>query len=428
MPESERILSQLEVDALLRAINAGDIPVGGRMAPAAAVAPLDLRRPQRLTRRELASIEAIHEPLARTLRDLFGPVLRGTVNVQLAGVEQVMLAEFVESIPNPTALVVGSLEPGNAQVILEIEPALAFPIVERMLGAGGPLGAPPERALREMEWQLLSRVTDAILTRIVECWAGMMVARVSVRARETSPASLRAILQDEPLVRVGFLVEGDGHRGGVSVCVPSSIAERLVARRVPAPGASTMALSALAVTQAEVEIAVRLPVEGMRMSDLEALAEGDVLVTGVSAQGEVVIEAGGAAKLLGQAGALRGRRAVLVEEWLDASRAERMSESPDRPLERRAGGAGRAGPEWRRVLSASVELRAIMAERGLSIREVLQMRPGAVIQFERRPSDPIRLEAGGRPFATGAPVRVGDRVGIQIASVQDPQKTVRNLA
>jgi len=429
MPEGERVLSQLEVDALLRAINAGEIPIAGRGQPGGPVTPIDFRRPQRLGRRDLRAIQTIHEPFAGALRELLGPVLRAPVEAQLAGVEQTTLAEFADAVSNPTAMVGAVVEPGGASLLLEIDPALAFPLVERMLGAGGPVGAPPERGMREMEWQLLDRVVDRLLDRVAQCWAGIMVARLKRRGHETDPQAARALVADEALVRIGFLVESEGRRAGVNLCLPSSMAERLVERSAAATAGTVVGHGlAPAVAQAEVAVAVRLAVEGISLADLEALAPGDVLVTGQPVTAQAVVEIGGAAKLAGRAGALRGRRALLVEDWLDAGRAQRASEPGARRLERRPARKGAAAPDWTRVLAARVELRAVAAAWTMTLREVLELRPGAVVGLPMRPGDAVALEAGGRPFAAGAAVRSGDRVAVQIASIQEPQKTLRALA
>jgi len=426
MPEGDRVLSQHEVDALLRAISAGEVSVGGREAPPVAVTPLDFRRPQRLSRQELHAIQAIHEPLARDLRDLLAPILRAPVECQLAGVEQVTLGEFAEQVDDPTALVVATLEPAGQSLLLEVDPLLAFPLVERMLGAGGPVGAPPDRPLRDIEWNLLSRVIDRFLDRVAQCWSVMMVARLTRRSHETSPQAVRALLADEAFVRVGFLAECEGRRAGVNLCLPSSIAERLVERRSTPASSSPAGGPAAAVQQAEVEVAARLAVQTMSLSDLEELAVGDVLVLAASGDG-VAVEVGGVPKLVGRVGRLGKRRAVLVEDWADAARTQRLSQ-PSGRVERRAVGKERGGGEWGRVLSSRVEVRAVAGTMPMSVREVVELRPGSVIVLDRGPGEPIVLEAGGRAFASGQAVRSGDRLGVQVAAVQEVQKTLRGLS
>ncbi|MBI2932260.1 MAG: FliM/FliN family flagellar motor switch protein [Planctomycetes bacterium] len=425
MSESERILSRQEIDALLRAINAGELPSGGKPGPSGTVTPLDFRRPQRLSRRELRVIQTIHEPLAQAMRDLLAPILRTPVEVQLAGVEQVTLAEFADAVASPTAVAVAAVEPGETSLLLEIDPLVAFPVVERMLGAGGPIAPPPSRSLREMDWPLLDRVMERLLERLGRCWGGIMVAHLKVRARETSVRAVGGLLPDETLVQIGFLVESEGRRGGVNVCLPSSLAERLVERQT-ASGAKAGSTAVAAVLHADVPVAVRLPAESILLRDLQALSPGDVLVSGQTEETPVLVEIGGVSKLAGRVGRLRGRRAVLVGEWLDEPGAQRWLQPGSRRLRRKPADRARA-PEGKAVLAAPVEVRGVVAERVLALAEVANLRSGSVLTFPLRAGGAVTLEVGGRRFAEGAAVCVGERLGVQIASVQDPRQTLRGL-
>ena len=65
MSDSDKILSQQEVDALLSAIDSGDVEVGRETGEARQILPYDFKRPERVARDQLRAIETLYEVFAR---------------------------------------------------------------------------------------------------------------------------------------------------------------------------------------------------------------------------------------------------------------------------------------------------------------------------------------------------------------------------
>jgi flagellar motor switch protein FliM len=81
------------------------------------------------------------------------------VEVKLTSVDQLTYSEFVFSLENPTCFNLLRAEPLEGNLILDINPSILYPIIDRLLG-GGKDGRPlARRPLTEIELRLVSRIT-----------------------------------------------------------------------------------------------------------------------------------------------------------------------------------------------------------------------------------------------------------------------------
>ena len=76
----------------------------------------------------------------------------------------------------------------------------------------------------------------------------------------------------------------------------------------------------------------------------------------------------------------------------------------------------------RSLLSINVPLIVTLASTKKKVREIVQLGPGAIIQFEKSCEEMLDLEAGGIPIAAGEAVKVGDKFGLRITSICLPEE------
>ena len=230
MPDSDKVLSQHEVDALLSAIDSGAGDSGGE-TPAE---PYDFRRPSRIPAGPLRFIHAIHETFARSLQPALSGMLLKPVEARLSGVHQLPLGEFVSSLPRPAVLVVLSAEPLDGVFLLSINPAIAGPLVERMLGAGKIVSGPRERPLSPLEWNVADTMINRILELLAAAWSPLGPVRFQVLSRESDAQAIRIETVNEPSVAVTVEVAMGDQRGSLAVLFPAMTIEPHFAKMVPA--------------------------------------------------------------------------------------------------------------------------------------------------------------------------------------------------
>ena len=72
------------------------------------------------------------------------------------------------------------------------------------------------------------------------------------------------------------------------------------------------------------------------------------------------------------------------------------------------------------VLNIDTTLSVTLARQKISLSRVLGMVPGALLTFDKHYADPMQVEAAGLPIAHGEIVKIGDKFGVRILEVIQP--------
>lgn len=68
------------------------------------------------------------------------------------------------------------------------------------------------------------------------------------------------------------------------------------------------------------------------------------------------------------------------------------------------------------VLSVRAPVSVTLASKKVRLDTILGLGPGAMLTFDKNCDEPLTLEVGGYPIATGEAVKVGDKFGLRIRS------------
>ena len=169
------ILSQEEIDALLQAVD--DDEDGAELVASEAnkkpklpedrqVIIYDFKRPNRVSKEQLRAIKGIHDKLARNLASQISSIMRSIVEIRLHSVDQMTYGEFLMSLPSPTSFNVFSIKPLDGSCVLEINPSIAFPMIDRLLGGKGDGGFDSSRELTDIEVNLLDAILRIVMLRL----------------------------------------------------------------------------------------------------------------------------------------------------------------------------------------------------------------------------------------------------------------------
>ncbi len=81
-----------------------------------------------------------------------------------------------------------------------------------------------------------------------------------------------------------------------------------------------------------------------------------------------------------------------------------------------------------RVLeNIDVRLTVEVGNTEIKIRDLLRLNEGSVVELDRLAGEPLDILANGTMIAKGEVVMVGERFGIRLTEVVDPEKRVQNL-
>lgn len=315
------VLNQSEVDALLSAIGEGDANMLAEEAVASQVAAYDFKRPERVARDQLRAIETLHEVFARNLQAILSASLRTIIELKIANVDQLTYAEFINLLPNPTCFNVISCEPLEGSLILEINPSIAFPIFERLLGHSGKASLThPERSLTEIEWQLIQKIIDRSLDLLKEVWASVVKMQLKVTGQESNPQLMPIMSSNEPVVCVTVEMTMGEHKGYINICIPVLSIEPVMdkitthtlfhKKRTDTPGQEATILMSL--SRALVPVSSYLAETDMTLKKLLDMKPGDIIQTKIPTTAPSILVVAGKINYLSRPGTFKKHRAVKI--------------------------------------------------------------------------------------------------------------------
>ena len=75
--------------------------------------------------------------------------------------------------------------------------------------------------------------------------------------------------------------------------------------------------------------------------------------------------------------------------------------------------------QHRAMLSIKTPVTVTLARKRESLQRILDLIPGSMLTFDTHCDEPLTLEAGGHPIATGETIKIGDKFGLRIREIID---------
>ncbi|MDR1840344.1 MAG: flagellar motor switch protein FliM [Holophagales bacterium] len=230
-----KILSQEEVDALLKSHVKGDKPLSApppekpsakskKAGPQKKVSLYNFRRPDRVSREQMRSLHFMHDRFARNFSSSLSAYLRFITEVNLISVEQLSYQEFLLSVPDPTCFNAISLRPLEGAFAMEVNPQLVFPIIDKMLGGPGEQ-VRHMRTMTDIEQSIFDGVLKLALDDLKDAWKTIIELDFKVQARETSPQLIQIVAPNEVVILIVFEVKMGNTAGMINLAIPSIILE-----------------------------------------------------------------------------------------------------------------------------------------------------------------------------------------------------------
>jgi len=321
------VLDQSEVDALLSAVDAGasdaaepEVFTRSR-AKQQEVRTYDFKRPERVSKDQMRSLEAIHEGFARNFGASVSAFLRTIIEVRVATIEQLTYSEFIHSLPNPTCFNLLDATPLEGQLCLEISPLIVYPIIDRLLGGSSAELFVPQRALTMIEWRLVKHITDRAVKSLTEVWSSLVEVQFSLAETESNPHLVQIVAPNEVVVVIGLELKMGTRAGTMTLCLPFNVIDPVMGklatqswlayqRKAPSQQQRKRMVSHLRL--ASVGIRAFLAETTITVNDLVHLQPGDVIQTAKPANAELVVQVEDRNKFAGRLYQYKGARAIRI--------------------------------------------------------------------------------------------------------------------
>ncbi len=304
----------------------GPVGLGFNTVPAASVHVYDFKRPERVSKEQVTALEALHEAFARNVSASLSGYLRTIVEVRLISVEQFTYSEFTMSLPSPTSFNLMSCEPLDGHMILEVNPSILFPIIDRLLGGGRNEPYIPDRPFTNIELGLVNSILQRIIDQLNETWENIRRINFEIVETESNPFLMQIVAPNEPIVLLSFEIIMGEHSGMINLCIPFKVIEPIM----PEFSQSNWFTSAKAkatentkghvlenIANAIVQLSVVMAEPRIRLGDILQLKPGDLLDTGKAGTSEIILRIEGKNKFRGQPCTHRGKFAFKITRAAD---------------------------------------------------------------------------------------------------------------
>jgi flagellar motor switch protein FliM len=284
----------------------------------------DFRRPHRISKERLRTIEAMYERMIKNLESYLMSRVRGQVEVRLQSVEQFSFGEFTLSLPTPCCSYVMDINGKNGlQGVVDFGTDFAFFLVDRLFG-GGNAPTVMSRPLTALEQDAVRIVAERAVAIVRDVWAEVMPIELTVTGFEAAPEILQVCAREDPVLVANIEVSATNISSLVMICLPfASLEEYFTSadtRRVSSTAKSQEELrtqrkqTERSLRNTSVPVAARLPEFRLTMKDLTQIAPGCVINTGLSANSLLNITVAGQPRLVATAGRTGGKLAARITD------------------------------------------------------------------------------------------------------------------
>ncbi|WP_416150942.1 flagellar motor switch protein FliM [Salipaludibacillus sp. HK11] len=223
------VLSQGEIDALLSAISTGEMDADElkKEDTERKVRSYDFKRALRFSKDQVRSLTRIHENFARLLTTQLSAQLRTFVQISVASVDQLPYDEFIRSVPKMTILNVFEPFPLDGRFVMEVNPNIAYAILDRLLGGQGEAYNKVD-SLTEIESKILTQLFQRTLETFREAWLSVEELDPVMDDLEVNPQFLQLVSPNETVVVISFSTTIGESSGMINICLPHVVIESIL--------------------------------------------------------------------------------------------------------------------------------------------------------------------------------------------------------
>lgn len=315
------ILSQEEVDALLRGISGGEIEteVDDLQGPSG-VMTYDLTSQDRIIRRRMPTLEMTNEKFARMFRTTLSSLIRKVTSVSAISTDMVKFGEFLKSIPVPTSMHLFKLEPLRGSALIVVESKIIFMLVDIIFGGSGRNTFKIEgREFTVIENNIIKKVILSALGDIEKAWKSLIDLKISYQRSEINPQFVQLVPPTDVVVVSNFEIEVEYSSGTISLCIPYSTLEPLRDRLQAGYQSEQLEVDKTWINRfkgglfaSKVDLTARLGSAEINAGEVVSLKKGDVIPLNQSITDPINIYVEGVMKFRGRPVIYKGNQAVQV--------------------------------------------------------------------------------------------------------------------
>ena len=224
----EQVLSQDEVDDLLRGVTGGSVDQTSSpdTKPKDGLPAYDLGAPDRVVRSRMHTLEVINERFARGLRGALLNFMRRSPDISVGPIQIQQYGEFVRHLPVPANINMLHMKPLRGTALFVFDPKLVFLVVDNLFGSDGRYHVRVEgRDFTRTEQRIIKRLLDLSLQCYGDAWKPVFPLDFDYVRAEMHGKLANIVAANEVVVNTTLQIEFGPVGGFLHVCIPYSMIE-----------------------------------------------------------------------------------------------------------------------------------------------------------------------------------------------------------
>lgn len=315
------VLSQNEIDNLLKALSTGELDVDEYKENAEVqVKNYDFARPAKFSKEHLRTLEIIFEHYGRLLYTNLPAYLRKNVQVDVMNSEAVAYSEFANALSNPVLLGIVNFAPLKGNMILELAPNIGYAIIDRLLGGAGD-SLEKKREFSEIEITIIERIISICIDLLIEPWKNVVHLEPRLERIETNSQFAQIISPSEMIAIVTLNLKIGDVEGLMNICLPYITLEPVMDKLNTKYWYSTMQdkddntyeeVIETLIAKAKIPVKAVLGTSTISVNDFVNLQKGDIIKLNSGIEDELTVFVGNINKFKALPGSSSDNYAVRV--------------------------------------------------------------------------------------------------------------------
>ncbi len=318
----EKVLSQEEIDALLKGVASGDVDTSPKAAaaPEDGVAQYDLLNQERIIRGRMPTLEMINDRFIRRQSVAWTGMLREAVDFIVVSTQVIKFGEFLKKVPMPSSLNVFHMHPLRGSALVVMDAFLVYLIVDYFFGGKGQTHVKPEgRDFTPVQLRIIKKLLTQLLADLEKAWQAVLPVKVEYVRSESNPQFAMVVTASEIVVVVTLqVIMGDTTRDlflvypyGMLEPIKDKLYSGLVSDQIEQDSSWAVKFRGK-LQECNVPITVRLGTTSVTVRDVLNFAPGDVIVLDQRPGDPLDCYVEGYLKFQGSPGVYKGNHACRV--------------------------------------------------------------------------------------------------------------------
>jgi flagellar motor switch protein FliM len=320
-----QVLSQDEIDALLKGISDGEVETEKEVSlplPEVEAQTYDFIKVIKAKKEKLPALQFVYDRFSKSFASALSLFMEREVEMLMAPMEYLEYNELVKALPLPTNMNVVATENPKGFFIVIFDAKLIFSVLETIFG-GSELSAQriEGREFTKIEVKVIKKLIEIVCSEMEKAWSPVFQMSCSYSRSEMNPNYVTMVAPEEIINLTEFSISLENMNSWMKVCVPWALLEPIKGYLISTPSREDREMRERWMKQLKEKI-LEIPLElravlgrkKLSLHEFKDLNEEAVFMVDKHMDDPVSVEILGKERILGKIGSFKGNKAIMVEE------------------------------------------------------------------------------------------------------------------